>query len=107
MDLVTSVRAALDDIDYPASKEQIVAHAEQNRAPQEAMRALRALPLADYRNEGEVMRSLPTDPAASEGQTAEDKANQARQRHRSGVAEHLRDTARSPIEEELGENRGS
>jgi hypothetical protein len=107
MDLVSSVRAALDDVTYPVSKEQLVEHVERKGSAEEAVRALRALPLADYRNEGDVLRSIPTDTAALEGQTPEVKANQARQQSRSGLAEHMRDTQRSPIEEELGENRGS
>jgi hypothetical protein len=107
MDLSTKVRQAIGDVDYPASKEQLVAHVEAKNSDAEATRAIRALPLADYRNEGEVLRSIPTDTAALEGQTAEDKANQARQGGKPGLAEHMRDTKRSPIEEELGENRGS
>jgi hypothetical protein len=105
MDLITSVRQTIGDIDFPASKEQLVAHVEGKPHDEEALRAVRALPLADYRNENEVLRSLHLDPAEREGQTAEDKANQARQRGKSGLAEHMRDAPRSPIEEELGENR--
>lgn len=49
----------MGDVDFPASKEQLVAHAERAGADPEVRRALRALPLADYRNLEEVMQSVP------------------------------------------------
>jgi hypothetical protein len=85
----SAVAEALDDIEFPADKEQIVRHAEARGAPPEGMRLLRGLPVATYRNISEVRSSVPIDPAADEGQTATDKAQQARERQ-SRAAEHLR-----------------
>ncbi|GAB3210343.1 DUF2795 domain-containing protein [Marinactinospora thermotolerans] len=79
-----AVERALSDLDYPAGKDEVVRHAEQGDAPQEVLRALRALPLGEYANTAEVLRSLPLDPDRDTGSTPV-----------------------NPIEEELGENRGS
>jgi hypothetical protein len=51
---------ALDDLDYPASKENIVRHAEQRGAGEEVLRTLRALPLGEYTGRAEVARSVDT-----------------------------------------------
>jgi hypothetical protein len=83
------VAEASADLDFPATKDQIVAHARQRRAPPDADRLLRGLPLATYRNISEVRSSVPLDPAVDERQTAADKAKQARAKTQ-GVAEHLR-----------------
>ncbi|GAA3724532.1 hypothetical protein HDA32_002936 [Spinactinospora alkalitolerans] len=106
---VNEVKRALSDLDYPADKERVVACAERNAASEEALRALRTLPLGDYANEAEVLRSLPVDPAAPEERTRAERARQSRERTRTrpGLAEHMTDTPPSPIEEELGENRES
>jgi hypothetical protein len=85
----TGVAEALADLDFPATKEQIVAHAREREAPPDAERLLRGLAQATYRNISEVRSSVPLDPAADEGQTAADKAQQARART-TGVAEHMR-----------------
>lgn len=61
---IDRVVQALSSLDYPASKWDIVKHAEEVGASEDAVSALRALPLADYRNEEEVMRSVPLDAAA-------------------------------------------
>ena len=53
------VEQALNALDFPAGKDQIVAHAQSAGAPDEVVRALRALPLADYANVPEVLRSIP------------------------------------------------
>ncbi len=50
----------LADLDYPASKEDVVRHAEGNGASDEVLRALRALPLGDYASRAELTRSLDT-----------------------------------------------
>lgn len=93
----------MGDVDFPASKEELVAHAERNGADPEVRRALRALPLADYRNLDEVRQSVPM---AAE-RTEADRARQRREHTKPGLAEHMKDVSRSPIAEELGENRGS
>lgn len=50
----------LNDLDYPASKEDAVRHAEQRGASEPVLRALRALPLGDYASRAELTRSLDT-----------------------------------------------
>ena len=75
----------LDDVDYPAGKEVLVAAAERAGAPEAVVRSLRATPPVEYRSRAEVMRSVPVDPGA--GRAAE----QARTRAPAGVAEHMRE----------------
>ncbi len=50
----------LNDLDYPASKEDVVRHAGQRAASEAVLRALRALPLGDYASRAELTRSLDT-----------------------------------------------
>lgn len=82
---------ALDDMDFPASEDDIVAHAAQRASRPEVLRLLRALPPATYENLAEVRRSVRLDTAAEEGQTASRRADQNRSRHNRQIAEHLRD----------------
>lgn len=86
----TEMRQALADMDFPAGKEQLVAGAERRGAGPRVLRLLRALPLGTYRNIAEIRSSVPLDPAADEGQTAQLKARQARSPHDKRIAEHLR-----------------
>ena len=51
---------ALVDLDYPASKEAVVDHAERRGAPEAVVRVLRALPLGDYASREELGRSVDT-----------------------------------------------
>lgn len=55
------VRAALNDVDYPVSKDDLVAHVERTGAPEDVVRSVRALPLAIYDNDSQVLRSLPLE----------------------------------------------
>ena len=50
----------LNDLDYPASKEDVVRHAESRGAPEGVLRVVRALPLGDYASRAELTRSLDT-----------------------------------------------
>jgi hypothetical protein len=50
----------LNDLDYPAAKEDVVRHAESRGASEDVLRALRALPLGDYASREELGRSLDT-----------------------------------------------
>ncbi|MFC0531271.1 DUF2795 domain-containing protein [Phytohabitans kaempferiae] len=85
------VRDALTDLDFPADKEQIVAHAEGRGAAAEALRLVRGLPLQTYRNISEIRSSVPLDPADDDRQTVDQKARRARSPHTHRIAEHLRD----------------
>ncbi len=56
-----ALRTALEQVDYPADKDELVRAAEQHDAPTEVQRALRSLPLATYDNLDEVIRSVTVD----------------------------------------------
>jgi hypothetical protein len=56
------VQEALSDLDFPATKEEIVRHAE-GYGDGTAVRLLRAMPLATYRNISEIRSSVRLDPA--------------------------------------------
>jgi hypothetical protein len=54
----------LVDVDYPADKAALVAAAEAHGAPDEVVRALRAIPPSvDYRNDDEVVRCCDWTPS--------------------------------------------
>ena len=89
------VLQALRALDYPASKEAVVACAEASGAPENVVRAVRALPLADYANKDEIARSLDLDPAPR--RTASDRADAARDRDKPGLAEHDRPQRTEPV----------
>ena len=84
------VAETLNDIDFPAAKDEIVRHAQARGASDDAMRLLRALPLATYQNISEIRSSVPLDPAEDEGRSAGDLAGRARSQH-VGVAGYLRE----------------
>lgn len=60
----TEVQELLDDLDFPADKDAIVAHATQRAGTSDAasVRALRAMPLATYRNMSEIRSSVDLGP---------------------------------------------
>jgi hypothetical protein len=105
--LMEDLRTLLNDLDYPASKQDIVDQAERHGVKDETLRAVRALPPVDYRNDAEVLRSVAADPVEVAGQTAANRAHQRRHHTHPGLAEHMKDTKPSPIEDELGWNKGS
>lgn len=85
------VTEALVDLDFPATKDEIVKHVEhRDGRSQPALGMLRALPLGTYRNISEIRSSVPLDTAAEEGQTPARQAEQARSHHTHRIAEHLR-----------------
>ncbi len=102
-----TLKASLSAVDFPASKESLVEYAQNNGVDEATVRALRAMPPADYENMTEVVRSVPLDKGKEEGQSSSDKAQQAGQHTQETLAEHQRRTPDNPIVEELGENRGS
>jgi O6-methylguanine-DNA--protein-cysteine methyltransferase len=55
------VFAPLNDLDYPAAKEDVVRHAESRGASDDVLRALRALPLGEYASREELARSVDTE----------------------------------------------
>jgi hypothetical protein len=54
------VRTFLSALDYPASKDDVVAEAEREGAPEPVLKVLRTLPLADYASREEILQSVPT-----------------------------------------------
>ncbi|NYI06030.1 DUF2795 domain-containing protein [Allostreptomyces psammosilenae] len=87
---IDRLRAVLDDVDFPLSKQRLVEHAERKGADEDVLGAIRALPLADYDNVDEVVRSVPRQEAAEEGQTESQRHARGQHGH-PGVAQHLRD----------------
>ncbi|WP_213451769.1 DUF2795 domain-containing protein [Rhizomonospora bruguierae] len=85
-----AVQRVLVDLDFPASKEQIVRHAE-GRGDAGALKLLRALPLATYQNMSEIRSSVPLDPTVDDGLSPADQAARARSGHTHRIAEHLRE----------------
>lgn len=66
------ISQAIGDVDFPASKEAMVEHAQRTGADEECVRALRALPLGDYRSPDEVLRSVPLAPGQSAAEARDD-----------------------------------
>jgi Protein of unknown function (DUF2795) len=88
------VAEALNDLDFPATKNDVVEHARQRGAPGPVQRLLRGLPVETYANMSEIRKAAPPDPAVDEGLDASGRAAKARGRrdpHGRRVAEHLRD----------------
>jgi hypothetical protein len=56
---IRDVMAALEDVDYPAGKDDLLAAAERHGADDGVLRALRSLPLADYLSRADLMKSVP------------------------------------------------
>ena len=71
------VYAHLDDVDFPADKDTIVEVAERAGAPEDVVRALRAMPPVEYASRGEVLQSARTE----QPQDATRAAAQARDPH--------------------------
>jgi Protein of unknown function (DUF2795) len=88
------VAEALNDLDFPATKDDVVEHARRRGAPDPVQRLLRGLPWETYANMSEIRRAGPPDPAVDEGLSASERAAKARGRHHPHgrrVAEHIRD----------------
>lgn len=91
----STVAEALSDLDFPATKQDIVAHVRRHGAPEPVQRQLRRLPLATYGNISEIRSSAPPASDVDEGLTESEQARKARGRHTHHgklVAEHIRDT---------------
>lgn len=84
------VMSCLASLDYPAMKEDVVAEAQREGAPEGVLRALRAMPLGEYASRDEVRRSVET--VEESGQTPSEKGARSREQRPPGVAEHMRTT---------------
>lgn len=99
------LRHCLNDVDYPADKDALLAAASRNGCDDETIRTLRAIPLETYANLSEVMASVTL---ADDDFTDADKAQAHRIHPKPGLAQSEKDVPPvNPIVEELGENRGS
>ncbi len=56
------VRKAIEGLQYPASKQDVVAYAEERGSAGRTSDALRALPDGTYHNAEEVAESVPQEP---------------------------------------------
>lgn len=97
----------LEDVDYPAGKDELLAAAERGGASEEVLTALRGIPAEQYANRDEVAHSVRTEPDSDLGHSPGQRDEQARKGGKHGLSQHLRDAEKPPIERELGENRGS
>ncbi|HEX7744398.1 MAG TPA: DUF2795 domain-containing protein [Micromonosporaceae bacterium] len=89
------VAEALNNLDFPATKDDIVEHARQRGAPEPVQRLLRGLPWETYANMSEIRRAAPPDPAVDDGLGASELARKRRGRHHPHgrrIAEYIRDT---------------
>ncbi|MEU9212178.1 DUF2795 domain-containing protein [Streptomyces sp. NPDC048415] len=95
------VVAALDDVDFPAGKQELIDAARRAGASEEVITALRGIPPEEYDNREQVARSVRVDPASDLDLSPAQRAEQARKGGRPGQSQHLRDVPKPPIEEEL------
>ncbi len=80
----------LISVDFPATKDALVREADRNGAPEDVIKALRAMPPVEYASKDEVQRSaLRTD--VEPNQSAGHETDQARSNSTSRVAKHLRE----------------
>ena len=94
------IRRALQDASYPASKEALVDVATRAGVDEAVCKVLRSLPVEDYGNVEEVIRSV--DSVEATGQSPADKAVRARDGGQRGLAEHMRDRQAPPLDPEAG-----
>jgi hypothetical protein len=87
----------LDDVDFPAHRDDLVRAAEHAGAPDDVIKALRAMPPEEYASKAEVMRSAHTP--AEPDQDPSVKAAQARDKKHQRIAEPLRDVEPPGLQE--------
>ena len=83
-----AIRSALNAADFPATKDDLINAASAAGADDAVLAALRSLPLADYTNRDEVIRSVDTVEAT--GTSPSQHARQAREKAPPGVAQSQR-----------------
>lgn len=79
---------ALNDVDFPAGKDDILRQAEERGAGEDVRRALRSLQPVEYGSAQEVIRSVHTDVGSSRVESQH--ADPDNKPDRPGVAERLR-----------------
>ncbi|MEU6095170.1 DUF2795 domain-containing protein [Streptomyces sp. NPDC047079] len=98
---VPEVLDAIKDVDFPAGKDELLTAARSAGASDEVIKALRGIPPEQYTSREDVARSVRVDPDSDLGHTAGQRAEQAREGGKPGLSQHLRDTPKPPIQEEL------
>ncbi|OBG22098.1 hypothetical protein A5764_13870 [Mycobacterium sp. 852002-51057_SCH5723018] len=94
---------SLSDVDFPANKADLL-QAARDAGDDDTLSALKAIPPETYNNLDQILASVTIDQQAHDG----DKAAARRSHTKPGLAETAKDIeSRSPIVDELGENRGS
>ncbi len=102
----SQLRKCLNDVDFPANKQDLIDAADRNGCDDDTVRALRGIPPETYTNVAQVASSVTIADERDIGDGA--KAAPRRSHTKPGRAESAKDTAtESPIVDELGENRGS
>jgi hypothetical protein len=84
----SALRDALSDVRFPIDKDDLVAHAQMNDAPEDVQKALRSLQPVEYRSADEVIRSVHAD--VGTGETAAQHSDPSRGSDQPGVADRLR-----------------
>ena len=72
---ISGLRQILDQMDFPADKDQIVARALEAGGDEEIVSALRAMPPADFYEANEVLRAVPL-PEAENARTESARARE-------------------------------
>jgi hypothetical protein len=62
MATAADVKQYLKTVDFPAGKDTIAYEAQMAGAPEDVIKALKAMPPVDYANKEEVLRSAHTEP---------------------------------------------
>lgn len=98
---MAQVMDAVQDADFPATKDQLVAVAQAADARDQVLQALQALPPVEYDNREDVAHSvrLPVDSDLDHSKAQ--RNDQLRGGGKHGLSGHLRDVPKPPVEEEL------
>ncbi|MER7943369.1 DUF2795 domain-containing protein [Streptomyces sp. NBC_01696] len=95
------VLKALDAVDFPAGKDDLLTAAQGANARDEVIKALQGIPAEQYGNRQDVAHSVRLDPDSDLHRTPGQKGEQARQGGKPGLSQHLRDAPKPPVDEEL------
>jgi len=95
---------ALQDVDFPAGKGELVQATDNAGAPEEVVKALRAIPPDEYGNGDEVARSVRVGPASDLDLSVAQRAEQARHGGRPGQSQHLRDVPKPSVQDEVDQS---
>ncbi|OBH85750.1 DUF2795 domain-containing protein [Mycobacterium scrofulaceum] len=100
----SQLRQCLSDVDFPASKQDLLDAADRNGCDHDTVRALRGIPPETYNNAGQVAASV----TIADDRDTQGRAAAHRIHTKPGLAQSAKDNpVQSPIVDELGENRGS